>query len=260
MSEPKLLTIKRLFAMSGNVCAFPACQVPIIEESGTLTGEICHIKAQSPQGPRFDPDQTEEQRHSYENLILLCRRHHKVVDTEPDIYDVVALKEIKAIHEQNVGRPEAEQDYFFARILLNGLKRINIVNNKGNVMFNSPGAIQGQTVNVRNSKKKLSINPPPGSIGSDVNLCGYVSHLINRYNKFASSQPTRKTKFGYGAISKNISDNLGTEWKLLPIEKAPNVIEYLQQRISRTRQAQINKGKGWKAFSTFEEYLIKYGK
>ena len=97
MTEPKLSTIKRLYAMSGNVCAFPGCQVPIVEAAGTVTGEICHIKAQSPQGPRYDTKQTEEERHSYENLILLCRRHHKVVDTEADIYDVPALKEIKAI-------------------------------------------------------------------------------------------------------------------------------------------------------------------
>lgn len=246
--------------MSGNVCAFPGCQVPIVEASGTMTGEICHIKAQNPQGPRYDPNQTEEQRHSYENLILLCRRHHKVVDNEAEVYDVVALKEIKTIHERIVGRAETDQDSFFARILLNYLKRINVVNNKGNVMINSPGAIQGQTVNVRTSKKKLSINAPPGSIGFDVNFSGYIQHLIKRYNEFASSEPTRMTKFSYGAVSKNIADNFGTEWKLLPIEKAPDVIVYLQQRISRTRQARINKGKGWKSFSTFEEYLGKYGK
>lgn len=260
MTEPKLSTVKRLFAKSGNMCAFPDCRVPIVEAAGIVTGEICHIKAQSPQGPRYDSEQTEEQRHSYENLILLCRRHHKVVDSEFEVYDSAALTEIKAIHERSVGRTETDQDYFFARILLNDLKRINIVNNKGNVMFNSPGAIQGQIVNVKTSNKKLSINPPPGSIGYDVDLIGYIQHLIKRYNEFASSEPNRKTKFSYGAISKNIADNFGTEWKLLPIDKASDVIAYLQQRISRTRQARINKGKGWKSFSTFEEYSKKYGK
>lgn len=246
--------------MSGNVCAFPGCQVPIVEAAGTVTGEICHIKAQSPQGPRYDTKQTEEERHSYENLILLCRRHHKVVDTEADIYDVPALKEIKAIHERIVGRAETEQDYFFARILLNDLRRITIIDNKGNVMINSPGAIQGHTVNVTTSKKRISVSPPPGSIGFDVNLRGYIQHLIKRYNEFASSEPSRKTKFSYGAISKNITDIFGTEWKLLPIDKASEVISYLQQRISRTRQSRINKSKGWKSFSTFEEYLKKFRK
>lgn len=260
MAEPKLPTIKRLYAMSGNMCAFPDCQVPIVEASGTLTGEICHIKAQSPQGPRYDPVQTEEERHSYENLILFCRRHHKVVDSKIEIYDVHALKEIKAIHERFAGRTETDQDSFFARRLLNDLKRINIANNTGNVMIDSPGAIQGHTINVKISKKNISVNAPPGTIGFDVNLSGYVQHLIKRYNEFASSDSTRKTKFSYGAISKNIADNFGTQWKLLPIDKAFDVIAYLQQRISRTRQARTNKGKGWKSFSTFEEYLEKYGK
>ncbi|MGH7794506.1 MAG: hypothetical protein ACREQ2_06375 [Candidatus Binatia bacterium] len=45
MPEPTEKTIKQLFALSGNVCAFPDCKVPIIEPTGTITGEICHIKA-----------------------------------------------------------------------------------------------------------------------------------------------------------------------------------------------------------------------
>lgn len=260
MAEPNLSTIKRLFAMSGNMCAFPGCQVPIVEESGTVTGEICHIKAQSPMGPRYDPDQKDEQRHSYENLILFCRRHHKVVDSQASLYDVDALKEIKAIHEGLVGRVETKRDSFFARILLNDLKRINITINTTNIVIDSPGSIQGHTVNIKTSKKKVSVNAPLGSIGYDFKLSGYIQRLIKRYNEFASSEPNRKSKYSYGAISKNITDKFGAQWKLLPVEKAPDVISYLQQRISRTRQARINKGKGWKAFSTFEEYVEKYGK
>jgi hypothetical protein len=48
MSAPSEQTIKKLFALSGNICAFPGCQSPIVESAGTVTGEICHICAKSP--------------------------------------------------------------------------------------------------------------------------------------------------------------------------------------------------------------------
>ncbi len=259
MAELKLQTIKRLFAMSGNLCSFPNCKIPIVEESGTVTGEICHIKAQSPKGPRYDSRQTEEERQSYDNLVLLCARHHKIVDAEPEIYDVQALAEMKAIHESAASRPETEQDFFFARILLNHLnKHLKAGDNTVNIMFDSPGAIQGHTINLQTQKNRISVNAPPGTIGSDANLSRYMQHLIKRYNEFARIDPTRRGRFSHAVISKNIEDVYGNQWKLLPLENAADLIEYLQGRISRTWQAKVNKGKGWKSFSTYHEFLQKH--
>ncbi len=53
MAEPAEQTVKRLFALSGNICAYPGCEVPIVERNGVVTGEICHIKARKPGGPRL---------------------------------------------------------------------------------------------------------------------------------------------------------------------------------------------------------------
>ncbi len=82
MSRPTEKTVRRLFAMSGNVCAFPECSSPLVEPIGTITGEICHIRARKPGGPRFDSSQSPTDRHAYKNLILLCGQHHKIVDAE----------------------------------------------------------------------------------------------------------------------------------------------------------------------------------
>jgi hypothetical protein len=61
--EPALKTVKTLFALSRNECAFPGCPAPIVEsESETITGVICHINARSPDGPRYDPAQTDDAR------------------------------------------------------------------------------------------------------------------------------------------------------------------------------------------------------
>lgn len=78
MPKPSIRTIQRLYAMSGNRCAFSGCPAPIIEDSpgmaGINMGEICHIRASKAGGERYDPEQSDDERHGYENLILLCRR------------------------------------------------------------------------------------------------------------------------------------------------------------------------------------------
>jgi hypothetical protein len=258
VSEISEKTVKQLFAMSGNVCAYPGCQLPIVEGSGTITGEICHIRARHAGGPRFDPEQSEEDRHAFGNLILLCRHHHKVIDSEPEVYTIDALTEIKSIHESIAGRPETLQDGFFAKVLINDLRRISVISNSGNVAINSPGAMQAQTINVKTTKNKISVNAPPGTIGADQNASRYLKYLIKRYNEFAGRDTTRKARFSYGAISRNIESNFGAEWRLLPLERANAVFEYLQARITKTRQARINKGRGYSAFSTYSEFLAKH--
>jgi tetratricopeptide (TPR) repeat protein len=98
MPSPTMKTIKRLFAVSGNQCAFPDCTTPLVVDD-TVVAEICHIKARSPDGPRYDPDQDEKERHAFDNLLLLCPIHHKIIDADPATYTVEKLGQIKAEHE-----------------------------------------------------------------------------------------------------------------------------------------------------------------
>jgi len=97
-SEPSRSTVKRLFAVSGNRCAFPKCEAPMTLE-GTLVGEICHIKGKQPGSARYDPAQTPAERHDYENLILLCAPHHTVIDDDEESYTVDRLRKMKSDHE-----------------------------------------------------------------------------------------------------------------------------------------------------------------
>lgn len=100
MGNPTLATIKRLFAVSGNRCAFPRCSLQLVDApTGKVTGRISHIKARQPGGPRYEQLQTEEQRHSFDNLLLLCPIHHDVIDDDPDSYTVDRLTRMKAQHE-----------------------------------------------------------------------------------------------------------------------------------------------------------------
>jgi hypothetical protein len=100
VAGPSDSTIKRLFAVSSNTCAFPACSEPL-EEGETIVGEICHIKSAGRGHGRYDPDQSDEERHGFDNLILLCRKHHKIVDSDVNRYPASLLTEFKKSHEAN---------------------------------------------------------------------------------------------------------------------------------------------------------------
>ena len=97
-------TKKILFALSGNQCAHPECTTTLIESASgesdaIVTGHICHIYAVSKAGPRGKSEFAEEDLNSPENLILLCRNHHALVDGQPETYPADMLKEWKETHE-----------------------------------------------------------------------------------------------------------------------------------------------------------------
>ncbi len=72
-----------LIAFSAGTCYWPGCQKPIVERAaGTfkVTLDIAHICALNETGERFDPEMSDDERNSFENLIVLCRLHHQVVD------------------------------------------------------------------------------------------------------------------------------------------------------------------------------------
>jgi hypothetical protein len=91
-------TIKQLFAVSGNVCAFPNCREPLVI-NGVMVGEMCHIKGAKPTAARYDPAQSASERHSFDNLVLLCRKHHKIIDRDMT-YTADRLMKIKLDHEK----------------------------------------------------------------------------------------------------------------------------------------------------------------
>lgn len=88
--------------VSKNRCAFPECHEPLLDyKTKTITGERCHIKGENPTSARFDPAQSQKDRNSFENLIMMCEKHHKIIDADPDTYTVEVLLEMKKNHEKS---------------------------------------------------------------------------------------------------------------------------------------------------------------
>lgn len=93
--EIKLPDVKKLFALSGNICTYPDCNQKMVDEDNVVIGRICHIEAAEENGPRFNDNSNDEERRSFDNLILLCPNHHVKIDNDPS-FTVSKLKQMKA--------------------------------------------------------------------------------------------------------------------------------------------------------------------
>ena len=151
--ELSVPTLKKVFAPCGNECAYPGCTAPIVDDdSGIVVGEISHIKGKSPQGPRYDPNQTREERNGYENLLLMCNPHNKIIDHEDtrDKFPVNLLREFKTKHESKFRRSLTDKRDP-SRIDFN-LVNQNLMNNFVSHFLNVEGS-------VINSENKWGVRP-----------------------------------------------------------------------------------------------------
>jgi hypothetical protein len=157
-SSPTVATVKRLFAVSGNQCAFPKCQVPLVDPaSGKVTGRICHIKGRRPGSPRYDPRQTDAERHSFENLILMCPIHHDVIDADEESYTVERLQRIKAAHRATHPRSSEPPDDV-ARQFLASIEDNIVID--GSIIFTQNqigGQVAHSIINVGPQPRHLSV-------------------------------------------------------------------------------------------------------
>ena len=74
--QPGIDVLRALFARSENRCAFPGCTALLVNEKNQFIAQVCHIEAAEGGGERFNARESDEQRRSYENLMLLCYAHH----------------------------------------------------------------------------------------------------------------------------------------------------------------------------------------
>jgi len=93
------LTIKKLYSRAGNICSHPDCSQQLITDDGTNVSDISHIEGGEPGSPRHNPELALEQLNDYENLIVMCKIHNKIIDSEEKKFTVEYLKEIKKNHE-----------------------------------------------------------------------------------------------------------------------------------------------------------------
>jgi len=89
---------------SGGLCYSPGCPEPVLAEIADamrFVAQIAHIRAATPDGPRYDPSMTNDERRDLPNLILLCKPHHDDIDNPANarMYTVDRLLRWKAQRE-----------------------------------------------------------------------------------------------------------------------------------------------------------------
>jgi hypothetical protein len=117
MAGISLKTRKRLWANAGGYCSYPGCPqrllLPIDDDEGeVVVGEEAHIVSQKETGARSPQSLTDDERdrwssliqdrHGYQNLILLCGIHHKLIDGDVGNHPVGRVVDLKQAHEQDV--------------------------------------------------------------------------------------------------------------------------------------------------------------
>ena len=102
-------SIKLLWANAAGICSFDGCNERLTVEQAAefaphTLGEMAHIKGNKPGSNRYDANQSDEERDSYENLILLCPTHHTLIDKPENesYYTVEKLHEMKIKHEESI--------------------------------------------------------------------------------------------------------------------------------------------------------------
>jgi hypothetical protein len=99
----------RIAKQAGWLCSDPSCRRPTIGSNSDGDGVInlgtaAHICAAAPEGPRYDPKMTREQRKSSNNGIWMCRLHGTAVDAKDSTFTVECLHEWKAQAQKNSWR------------------------------------------------------------------------------------------------------------------------------------------------------------
>lgn len=99
--KPGLTTIKTLFALSCNRCAYPGCDLRLTDPAwGGVKADIAHIRGEKPGAARYAPDMDENERIAIDNLMLLCPNHHREIDRlDPLNWPADRLVQLKADHE-----------------------------------------------------------------------------------------------------------------------------------------------------------------
>ncbi len=159
---PTPATVKRLFALSGNLCAFPGCFHKIVDSAGAILGQICHIEAAEEGGQRYNENSTDEYRRSFDNLVLFCANHH-ITTNDVSIYPTPKLTEIKKAHETKFhSQSFAGSDEIIEQLINNYMKQEN-KNEGSGTQFNNQANTQNIGTQIGNQTvHNYGTNPSTG--------------------------------------------------------------------------------------------------
>ncbi|SLM18726.1 conserved hypothetical protein [uncultured spirochete] len=192
-------TRKLIWVKTGNRCAICRQKLTIDEtskDSDSVVGDECHIVSESENGPRFDKSYPEERIDSEENLIVLCKTHHKMIDDQVDTYTTEVLRAIKKNHEKWVE----------TKLSQNGeIKPVRIVRHKNKIPKKLSRVTDGQELfNIASSYLSYYHDFPDNLSTEEAELIGsFLQNVTDWADLSDAIEPIDKVR-----AVKSISDNL----------------------------------------------------
>lgn len=213
--------------------------------NNSVIGEECHIAARNAKGPRGSSSLPFEKRDELDNLILLCRNHHKIVDDRPDLYTVNVLKDLKATHEtwvQNKLAPKKRlgTEIFFAFRIDTGSQLWNSVvgceafsfENEQPKSKNEALLIGSFEQDIKDYSNLWNIMEGPDRLLAqlefdnkiiELNNLGFLVYAVERKEKFISKSLTEPWELSVGYIMLMSKNDL-------LVQRKDDEIEQLMQR------------------------------
>lgn len=177
-----LQTVKKLFALSGNQCAFPNCNKTLVNSANAKDSNICHIEAANKDGERYRENMTDEERADYENLILLCVQHHDETNNV-GIYTVDVLKIMKRNHESSILGRIMNKNRSMLINTINAISEIDILNIDKN-----------KQINPFNPKDKIEYNAIKRNVALINEYKIYYSKINSLYDELEQQGSIKKEK------------------------------------------------------------------
>lgn len=185
-------TRKLLWGRSGAKCAFCKTELviePSSKDDESIVGDECHIHSTKENGPRYDISYSKDKLDSIENILLLCKIHHKMIDDQQQTFTAKVLRDIKKNHEKWVKNRLSKKQNNTSRI-----KRI-----KENIPSHLHRLLTGEQV------FDIIVGACQGSITNDelyndreVELVGNFFQFIQDYGElWEDIQPADRVKASY---------------------------------------------------------------
>lgn len=176
------MTLKRLFGLSGNQCAFPGCSKQLVNTTNAKDSNICHIEAANEDGERYNPSMTDLERANYPNLILLCVQHHDETNDEA-IYTVEVLKEMRQNHESIISNKMLNEKPSMLINAINAISSIEIEN-----------IDETQSLKVIDPREKIKYNSIKRSTALIDEYKVYHSKINSLYDELETQGSIKKEK------------------------------------------------------------------
>ena len=105
--DPKEKTLRILCGEAAGMCQYEGCLERLFYDDVTASNfnasYVAHIVASSSNGPRGCKDLSHVLSDQLSNLMLMCDRHHRLIDNNPEIYSAARLAEMKRSHQEKIG-------------------------------------------------------------------------------------------------------------------------------------------------------------